>query len=57
MRNKHCFWCGECLGYEETSREPDACGNSECQRELRNELRGIEENRQERAREDEYSRY
>jgi transcription initiation factor IIE alpha subunit len=57
MRNKKCFWCGEDLRYEDTSREPDACGNQECQRELRRELRGIEEDRQERAREDQYSKY
>jgi hypothetical protein len=57
MKMNTCFWCGADLGYQYDSREPEACNERECQRELSNEYRGQAEDRQERAREDEYSRY
>jgi hypothetical protein len=57
MKMRTCFWCGADVGYEYDSRGPEACNDSECQRELRNEYRAQAEDQQERAREDGYSRY
>lgn len=57
-RRQHCFWCGEDLGeYDSFGGEPEACGKSECQRELVAELRGAREEREERARADDWERY
>jgi hypothetical protein len=57
MAEKTCCWCGEGLGYESTDREPDTCGKRECTREMNNLIRGEHEERQERAMEDDFSRY
>jgi hypothetical protein len=57
MAEKKCCWCGEGLGYESTDREPDTCGRQECNRGMREGWREEMEDRQERACEDDFSRY
>lgn len=57
MRTTKCDWCGEELGYEHDTRYPEACSEPECQREVRGMYREMQDDAQDRAREDEYSRY
>ena len=57
MKTTTCDWCGDDMGFEHDTREPEACNKRECQREVRNMYREEEEGRQERAAEDNYSRY
>lgn len=56
MRTSKCDWCGDDLGPggEHDTREPEACGRPECEREVRNLYREMEEDREESAREDNY---
>ncbi len=53
-----CAWYGEyiCEG-KNNNREPEACGNLECQREVRQMYREMEEAVRERAADDDYNRY
>ena len=59
MKTFNCDWCGADLGPggEHDTREPEACSSPECQREVRNLYREMDEERSERAREDNYERY
>jgi len=57
MKTTTCDWCGDDMGCEHDTREPEACNKHECQREVRNMYREEEESRKERAAEDNYSRY
>ena len=57
MKTTTCDWCGEEMGFEHDTREPEACGKRECQREVRAMYRQEDEDRAERAREDNYERY
>jgi hypothetical protein len=55
---QHCFWCGAELGvYESYPGDVEACGNAVCQREMRAEYRAMEDEKRERAAEDNYDRY
>ena len=59
MKTHNCDWCGADLGPggEHDTREPEACSNRECQREVSNLYREMEDYRAERAREDNYEQY
>ena len=59
MRTHNCDWCGADLGPggEHDTREPEACSDRDCQREVRNLYREMEAEREDRAREDNYERY
>lgn len=53
-----CAWCGDDIGDgPNNSREPESCGKKECQREVRGMYREMQEDAEERAREDGYDRY
>ena len=53
-----CEWCGKDLGYErKPGDQPDSCGASECNRQLRY-MAGAEEDRlREQAERDHFGRY
>lgn len=59
MKTRNCDWCEADLGPggEHDTREPEACGRPECEREVRNLYREMEADREESAREDNYERY
>ncbi len=59
MKSFACDWCGADLGPsgEHDTREPEACSSRECQREVAGLYREMQEQREESAREDNYSRY
>ena len=57
MKIHQCVYCGEELGVVCDSRDRPTCGKSECDRFVRDYDREERENRMERAREDDYSRY
>ena len=54
-----CFNCGADTGDWDYlgDKKVDVCGDPRCHRELADENRGIDEDAQERAREDRYDRY
>ena len=55
---QHCFNCGEELGvFQSWPGDMPTCGKQECDREAREVYRGQQEEAEERAREDGYSRY
>jgi hypothetical protein len=58
-REQFCFNCGKELGvYARWSGdEPECCGESECLRALTEAMIALQEERHERAREDDYGRY
>ena len=59
MKTSNCDWCGADLGPggEHDTREPEACSERECQIEVANMYREMQDDRGERAREDNYDRY
>lgn len=56
-RMRTCFNCGEQIGESEYYDRFDTCGARECDREAQRAFREMEEDRAERAREDNYERY
>lgn len=59
-RINHCFNCGEeTEDYEEmpNGRRVFVCASGKCERELRDEIRAMEDETRGRANEDGYSRY
>lgn len=56
-----CFWCGAEVGSDDWDEIGDSrvwvCNEAECNRELRNEQRGAQEDRYYRAEQDEFMRY
>jgi hypothetical protein len=58
MREAHCEYCGEPLGYDRRAGDPpDHCGKPECAREVRDMERQADAEARERAEEDGYSLY
>lgn len=57
MKTTKCDWCGEEINSEHDSREPEACSDRECQRKVARLYREMQEDREEKAREDNYERY
>jgi hypothetical protein len=60
MRTRNCDWCGAYLGLfwgGHDTREPEVCGRQECNRGMREGWREEMDDRQERACEDDFSRY
>ena len=55
-KERFCPNCGESMGTEYADRY-DTCGNQECEREARSEYQAEQEERQDRAIEDGFSRY
>ena len=54
----HCAFCGKELGDgRDNPREPESCGEAECNREVRAMYRQMDEEAQERAQEDDFGRY
>jgi len=54
----HCAWCGKDIGEgKDNPREPESCGEPECNREVKNLYRQMDEEAQDAAREDDYGRY
>ncbi len=60
MKKRHqCFYCGEDLGVYDTfgSDDFDTCGKQECDKAARRDYQQDIEEREHKARQDEYSRY
>ncbi len=61
MKRLFCYHCGEDLGESPAKYvfqgDIEACGNSECQRSVRDAYRERDEERRERAEADNYERY
>jgi len=58
MKMQYCFNCGAPLGqYRSWPGDIECCGLPECVREERNAYREQQDEREERAREDDYNRY
>jgi hypothetical protein len=56
----HCAYCGDDLGEVYPgyyAGEPESCGKIECNREVSSMIREAQEERRERAEEDNYERY
>lgn len=53
-----CAFCGKHIGEGRNNpREPESCGEKECDREVRGMYRQMDEMAQEAAREDDFGRY
>lgn len=60
IKEQFCTYCGESMGIFNHSKRfdgPLSCGVQECNRDASRDERDAYEERQERAREDEYDRY
>jgi len=54
----HCANCGAVIGPgHSSSREPESCGEKDCDRAVRDMYRQMDDEAQENAREDNYERY
>ena len=54
----HCAWCGVEIGEgRDNNREPESCGDSECNREVRDMYRQMDEEAQDDAMNDNSGRY
>lgn len=54
----NCSWCGAYIGEgRNNSREPESCGEPECDRECRDMYRQMQSDAQEAAAADDYERY
>lgn len=57
-REQFCDWCGESIGFfTRYGREPQSCGQRECERECRDMERSAEADARERAAADDWERY
>jgi hypothetical protein len=54
----NCAWCGDEIGPGKNNpREPESCGEPECDREVRAMYRQMEDEAREDAADDNYGRY
>jgi len=53
-----CAWCGKYIGLGRNNpREPESCGEQDCNNEVRDMYRQMDSDAQEAAREDDFGRY
>ena len=57
VRDIHCDWCGEFISRGHRSNEPESCGKTECEREIRRMHEAEREQARWEAERDDFARY